>query len=230
MRLLDKFSVLLLDMNGTFMFGEDRFGVGEDFQATYRAVGGYRLAAAEVTRCIRACYDGMIREYEDPAHYDDFPSLSEGLRRYARPPEGELPLLERVFTLHEVGVVPEWSASLLRRLARTHRLALVANICAPKQTWLEEFARAGIGRVFQYTVFSSDSRSIKPSPVLYHEALRGVKAQAHEALFVGDSLRHDMEGAREVGLSTAWITARPQPHSSVDYVLSSLREIEAYAA
>lgn len=58
MRFLDKFPALLLDMNGTFMFGEDRFGAGEDFHATYRSVGGRRLSAAEVTRFIRACYDG----------------------------------------------------------------------------------------------------------------------------------------------------------------------------
>src|SRR5256885_1327607 len=132
MRLLDKFPVLLLDMNGTFMFGADRFGAGADFHATYRSVGGSRLSAAEVTRFIRACYNGMGRDYDDPERYDDFPSLTEGFQRYARPPEKELPLLERVFTLHEVGVVPEWSASLLRRLASTHKLALVANIWAPK--------------------------------------------------------------------------------------------------
>lgn len=230
MRLLDKVPVLLLDMNGTFMFGEDRFGAGEDFHTTYRAVGGRRLSAAKVTRFIRACYDGMSRDYDDPDRYDDFPSLTEGLQRYAHPPESELPLLERVFTLHELGVVPEWAAAVLCRLARTHKLALVANICAPKPAWVEEFHRAGLSGVFQYTVFSSDFRSIKPSPVLYREALRGVDAQSHEALFVGDSLRYDMEGAKRVGLSTAWITAQPQSHPSVDYVLSSLQEIEVYAA
>jgi FMN phosphatase YigB (HAD superfamily) len=230
MRLLDTFPVLLLDMNGTFMFGEDRFAVGEDFHTTYRAVGGCRLSAAKVTRFIRACYDGMIRDYDDPARYDNFPSLTEGLQRYARPPESEVPLLERVFTLHELGAVPAWAAALLCRLARTHRLAVVANICAPKQAWLEEFARAGISEVFQYTVFSADFRSIKPSPVLYREALRGVKARAHEALFVGDSLRYDIEGAKRVGLSTAWITAQPRPHPSVDYILSSLQEIEITTA
>jgi FMN phosphatase YigB (HAD superfamily) len=228
MRLLDKFPVLLLDMNGTFMFGEDRFGTGEDFHATYRSIGGHRLSATEVTRFIRACYEGMSQDYENPARYDDFPSLSEGMQRYACPSASEMTLLEEVFTLHEVGVVPEWAAAMLRRLARTHKLALVANIFAAKQAWVEEFDRVGISEVFQYAVFSSDSRSIKPSPALYHEALGGVGAQVHDAVFVGDSLRYDMEGAKRVGLATAWITARPRPHPSVDYVLSSLQEIEAY--
>jgi hypothetical protein len=59
MRLLDTFPVLLLDMNGTFMFGADRFSVGEDSHATFRVVGGLRLSTVEVTGFIRACSDGM---------------------------------------------------------------------------------------------------------------------------------------------------------------------------
>jgi len=31
---------LLLDMNGTFMFGADRFDVGEDFSIRYKALDG----------------------------------------------------------------------------------------------------------------------------------------------------------------------------------------------
>jgi putative hydrolase of the HAD superfamily len=230
MRLLDRFPVLLLDMNGTFMFGADRFGAGEDFHATYRSIGGSRLSPAEVTRFIRACYDGMSREYDDPECYGDFPSLTEGFQRYVRPPESELPLLECVFTLHEVGFVPAWAAALLCRLASSHNLALVTNIWAPKDAWLAEFKRVGIGDVFRHTVFSSDFRCIKPSPRLYHEALRSIDALAREALFVGDSLRYDIEGAKRVGLATVWLTRQPHPHPSVDYVLSSLQEIETLTA
>ena len=43
MRFLDQFSVLLLDMNGTFMFGHDRFGPDEDYFATYASLGGRNL-------------------------------------------------------------------------------------------------------------------------------------------------------------------------------------------
>ena len=35
-RPLDRFDVLLRDMNGTFVFGEDRLGPDEDFHSTYR--------------------------------------------------------------------------------------------------------------------------------------------------------------------------------------------------
>jgi FMN phosphatase YigB (HAD superfamily) len=226
MRLLDRYPVLLLDMGGTFMFRHDRFGEEEDFYKTYQSLGGDRLSAGDVEFFIRLCFDGIIRDYHDPAYCDHFPTLAEAFRRYARPAEEDLPLLEQVFASHEVGIVPDVCAALLRRLARTHRLALVSNIWSPKGVYLAEFKRAGITGVFHHIVFSSDFRSIKPSPVLFQEALRGVGAQAHGALFVGDSLHYDMEGARRVGLATAWITHRPIPHESVDYILSSLQEIE----
>src|SRR5262245_18451762 len=144
MRLLSKFTVVLLDLNGMCMFGEDKFGVGEDFYTTYCAIGGRRLSAAEVTRYARACYECMSRVYADPQCYEDFTSLTEGLQRYACPPGSELRLLEQVFTLHEVGAVPSRAAAVLRRLVSTHKLALVTNIWAPKGAWLAEFERVGL--------------------------------------------------------------------------------------
>lgn len=230
MRLIDRFKTLLLDMNGTFMFNEDRFGPHEDFHRTYLAVGGRNLDAGEVERHIRACYGGMSRDYADPSRLDDFPSLREGIRRYTTAPTAEWDYLERAFTLHELGTISESSASLLRRLAQTHRLALVANIWAPKDAWLREFARVGIEKVFSESVFSSDFGIIKPSPVLFGKALEGLGALPAEALFAGDSLPYDMVGAKKAGLTTVWVTTHPTPSSSVDHVVSTLQELEDLGA
>lgn len=223
---IGKFKALLFDMNSTFMFGEDRFDVGEDFHRTYLSLGGSALSKAEIDHYIRACYDGMARDFEDPACYEDFPTLLQGFRRYASPPEGELPLLERVFAFHELGSVPEPSAVLLRRLSLSHKLALVANIWSPKQAWLEEFKRAGIEGVFHHMVFSSDFGRIKPSPLLYQKALQGVGARPEDAIFVGDSLRYDMEGAKKAGMTTVWVTPEPTPHPCVDHAIRVIQELE----
>ncbi|HKQ30658.1 MAG TPA: HAD family hydrolase [Burkholderiales bacterium] len=230
MRLIDDFKALLFDMNSTFMFGEDRFHDGEDFHRTYISMGGRALSAAKVDHYIRACYAGMSRDFEDPACYESFPTLAQGLRRYASPPEDELPILERVFAFHELGSVPESSAVLLRRLAVTHKLALVANIWAPKQAWLDEFKRAGMEGVFDHAVFSSDFGHIKPSPLLYHKALQGVGARPQDAIFVGDSLRYDMEGAKKVGMTTVWVTPELNKHSCVDHAIQTILELETYVA
>ncbi len=57
-------------MNGTFMFGEDRFSEREDYFTTYRSIGGNRLLEKEVTNAILSCYEGMSRDYEDPEQHD----------------------------------------------------------------------------------------------------------------------------------------------------------------
>jgi putative hydrolase of the HAD superfamily len=224
-RLLDQFSVLLLDMNGTFMFGEDRFGADEDFYATYCALGGTALGPNEVRTAIRSCYEGMLGICRSPEKFDSFLSLAEGLRRYAGAPEGELPLLERVFAAHERGFIPPDYAALLCRLSKTHQLGLVSNIWARKEPWLAEFDRAGISDVFACKVFSSDGRSIKPSEVLFRRALESFPEDSR-ILFVGDSLRRDVEPAKALGLATAWINPRGGDSPCADYVLPSLLAIE----
>jgi putative hydrolase of the HAD superfamily/5'-nucleotidase len=226
MKLLDRFPVLLLDLNGTFMFGEDRFGIGEDFHATYRALGGVRLDSAQVSAGIRGCYEGMLSLYRSPGSFDNFPSLAEGLRRYADVPASELHLLEQVFTVHERGLVPPAYAALLRRLSQTHQLGLVSNIWGRKEAWLAEFGRAGISDVFKGMVFSSDSRNIKPSPSLFRLALQSFPKNSR-VLFVGDSLARDIEPAKALGLATAWINPRGEVSPYADYILPDLLAIEA---
>lgn len=226
MRLIDRFSHLLLDMNGTFMFREDRFGDGTDFFQAYRLLGGHSLSPREVEHHIRSCFDGLCQLYEDPDRIDDFPSLTEGFVKFSHAPEEELPILESVFTYHERGQVPGEYADCIRRLAHTHRLAIVANIWAPRDAWVAHLKEVGIFDCFDACLFSSDSRSMKPSPQLYNQALWRLQATCESSLFVGDSLRCDMEGAKNVGLTTVWITQREDHQDSVDYRVPSLLQLE----
>jgi putative hydrolase of the HAD superfamily/5'-nucleotidase len=225
MKILDLFSVLVLDMGSTFMFGEDRFGPGEDFHRTYRNLGGARFGREEVHAAIQNCHHSMLRFYNDPESFDDFPSLAECLRRHSGAPETELALLEQVFAFHECGQIPHAHAALLRRLKQTHRLGLVSNIWSGKESFLAEFDRAGISDVFECKIFSSDSRSIKPSPTLFRRALESFRADAR-VLFIGDSLDRDIKPAKELGMATAWISPNPGEPSGADYMLTSLLQLE----
>jgi putative hydrolase of the HAD superfamily len=73
--ILAGYSVLLLDINGTFMFNQDRFGPDQDFYATYRAVGGTKLSAQKISSAVTACVRKMSTIYEDPGRHDTFPSV-----------------------------------------------------------------------------------------------------------------------------------------------------------
>jgi FMN phosphatase YigB (HAD superfamily) len=235
-RLLASCRVVLLDMNSTFMFGEDRLGPGEDFGATYRAAGGRALTDAAVADAVRACVAHMGRLYDDPAHADDFPGVLEvlgALPASVALPAAERVLLAEVVARHELGRVPATHADAVRALACAHRLGLVANIWAPKDLWLAELARAGLADVFAVRVFSSDSRRMKPSPALFAEALRGCGVHGPgphpDVVCIGDSLRCDVGGARAAGLRTIWInptgTAAPADAPQPDAWVPDLRDL-----
>jgi putative hydrolase of the HAD superfamily len=227
-RLLDHFSVVLLDLNSTFMFGEDRFGPEEDFHATYRSLGGAVLGREQVQTAIRNCYDAMSRIYQSLDHYDDFPSVAETLHQQGDVPLSELDLLEKVFAIHERGIIPSAYAELLFRLGKTHQLGLVSNLWSRKRPWLAEFERLGISELFACKIFSSDNRSIKPSPALFKAALRSFPPDA-SILFAGDNLKRDIMPAKSLGLATAWINPKGDRSPCADYVLPNLLLIETEA-
>ena len=68
-------------------------------------------------------------------------------------------------------------------------------------------------------MFSSDTRSIKPSTTLFRAAIADTRHGPDSILMIGDSLHADMRGARRVGLATAWIAP---PARSIDLGLESL--------
>ena len=222
MKVVDTVSVILLDMNSTFMFGEDRFSDSEDYYRTYQSVGGSRLSSKAVRNAIQTCYEGMSRDYENPEQYATFPTLEEGFRRYSLVDDQDLPHLVDTFACHELGQITDEYAQFLKTLAQTHILGLVANIWAPKDRWLREFARVGIQNVFKTVVFSSDVGYIKPTPEIYTKALAGLPAPHSEVMFVGDSLSYDIEGAKQMGFNTVWIDNHHTSHPKADYVIPSL--------
>src|SRR5437762_2138377 len=54
-------------MNGTLVFGGDRFGPDQDYAATYRSLGGSELAPAVVKAIVQTCYNTMGAIYDDPS-------------------------------------------------------------------------------------------------------------------------------------------------------------------
>lgn len=65
---------LLLDMNGTFMFGEDRSGKEEDFSIYYHAIGG-TLTDSLINQLIREIYNYLDERYLKEEFRHCFPSI-----------------------------------------------------------------------------------------------------------------------------------------------------------
>lgn len=207
-RFIDQFDVVLLDVSHTFMFDVDRFSDTEDYAATYRQVGGNLLSDGEIHRTIAALFDSMLADYEDPNCYDSFPSVFSYLKVLPESkdcPAGEIRLLARVFAMHEVGTIPATHVRALHRLHETHRLGIVSNIWSPNDLYLREFERVGIRNLFDVIIFSSDHGCVKPSSHLFAKAIEALDVDRSKIVFVGDSLKHDIAGAKAAGLPSVWI-------------------------
>ena len=222
MSFLAPFPVLLLDMNGTFMFSGDRFGPEQDYAATYGQLGGTR-AADRVVGLIQGCYARLLACYNDPDQHTVFPRVADTLRALpeaAGLDEDEIARMADVFAFHECGRVPSAYAAALRHLTTRHRLGLVTDIWAEKARWLAELHRAAVLDAFETCVFSSDLGCVKPSPEVFEEALATLRVGPADCAMIGDSPR-DMEGAQSVGIATIWVGTKPPP-LAVDGVVPSL--------
>lgn len=203
---LEPFRAVLLDMNSTFMFDEDRFGPGENYGRTYRRLGYRRLGDSDVAQAIQGAYEYLAARYERPEFFTDFPTVAEALRAVRpRTSDRDLEELVAVFAEHECGTVTAEYRDALMRLAEHHRLALVTNIWAPSWRWRDELSRAGVFDLFGVAVFSSDGRAIKPAQHLFEEALRKLGVAPSEAVMIGDGFRCDVLPAAALGMATVLI-------------------------
>jgi putative hydrolase of the HAD superfamily len=217
---------LLLDMNGTFMFGQDRFGEGEDYFETYCALGGTALPPWAVNEVVRGAVRRLAEHYADPGRIDDFPSVEEVLASQTSAPIAERKRLADVLAAHELGDVPSDYCRCLHRLGAAAPMGVVSNIWSRKDIWLRRFEQRGVGGIWRTMVFSSDGRSIKPSPAMFAKALAELGLHPGEVLFIGDSLGADIVPAKALGMATAWVGAVAQPDPSADWVAPSLLRLE----
>ena len=56
---------------------------------------------------------------------------------------------------------------------------------------------------------SEEAGSCKPDPAIFHLALAKAGVSPDQALFVGDSISHDVLGPAVLGMHTAWLAPRP---------------------
>jgi len=79
-------------------------------------------------------------------------------------------------------------------------LGLVSNTFIPAEVLDRHLAREGLLDLLAVRVYSCEVGYRKPHPRIFAEALARGKLRAEETLFVGDSMRADIYGARRAGL------------------------------
>jgi FMN phosphatase YigB (HAD superfamily) len=229
--MLDRFSTILLDMNDTFMFGADRFGLNEDYSVVYRQLGG-TMEPSQVNQLIRSAYDYLDVRYPDPQYRESFPSLREAFVSVAMCDplsEGDLELLVETFAHHELGTVPPEYTAAINQLSKHFRLGLVIDIWAPKTLWVETLNQCGVLSVCESASFSSDCGMVKPSPLPFLRVLEEMQVNRQDAVMVGDSVRRDLGGATAAGIDCILVGGAKHPSAlgSVNNLIELVESVES---
>ncbi len=113
-------------------------------------------------------------------------------------------------------------------LRQLHASGLLIGLISNTERCLTTFARHfALDGLFAVAISSSDHGYMKPHPSIFQSALEAVSLQAAEAVMVGDSLAHDIDGARRLGMRAVLVSrgdASPVPPPDVP-VIRSLREL-----
>ncbi len=109
--------------------------------------------------------------------------------------------------------------------ARRHPMALVTNGSKSQRQKIDAVGASGY---FDAVLISEEVGAAKPDPVIFRQAMSLLNAVPDSSVFIGDSLEHDMAGARNAGMMTVHVNrtgALDVEESPCDLVVSDLRAL-----
>jgi len=116
---------------------------------------------------------------------------------------------------------------VLKKLNRKYKLAIVTD--SPKLQPFTRLAALGILEYFDTIVTFDDTHKHKPDPAPFRMLLKKLKLKPEQVMFVGDSPRRDMPGARAVGMVTVFakygLIPREREAHRADYVINSFKDL-----
>jgi putative hydrolase of the HAD superfamily len=90
--------------------------------------------------------------------------------------------------------------------ARSIRVGLISNSHRCLASFQQHFELHGL---IAAALSSSEHGYLKPHPSIFESALKLIDVPASESVMVGDSLAHDIEGARRVGMRGVLVDRSP---------------------
>jgi putative hydrolase of the HAD superfamily len=111
---------------------------------------------------------------------------------------------------------------VIPRLALRYELGLITNGSSKLQ-------KLSISEFFSYSVYAREVGHEKPSPEIFHAAVRRSGCSNGEMLYIGDGQHTDIIGAKNAGVKMVWINRTRAPLISgipqPDYEIHDMREL-----
>jgi putative hydrolase of the HAD superfamily len=123
--------------------------------------------------------------------------------------------------------IDENAKSALEKLHGKCKLGIVSNFAIPECVF-RLLERHGLDVFFDVVVVSGAVNKRKPSPEIFQKALEKLGVSASEAVFVGDTVDADIQGAKSVGMKTIFLERRSQKeteHTWPDQTIKNLNEL-----
>jgi putative hydrolase of the HAD superfamily len=126
----------------------------------------------------------------------------------------------------ELNTYPKVIPTLIRLIKMGIKLGVVSD--APsREAWLR-LSYIGLHHIFDAIVTFDDSGERKPSPVPFNLILERLGVKPEEALMIGDWAERDVDGAKAVGMKTAFArygdTFNTEVHNA-DYEIREVSEV-----
>jgi HAD superfamily hydrolase (TIGR01509 family) len=159
-----------------------------------------------------------------------FTAMAEVLGGHLNPDQ-EREAVDRQYqaTIDAATLRPDCAETLRALRGLGLHLQVVSNIDDEQLHGLAD--RFGLGSLVDALTSSEEAGFCKPDPRIYAYALEKAGCSAGRALFVGDSLEHDIAGPARAGMRTAWLTADGKPGgldaagAPPDLVIKTLSEL-----
>lgn len=218
---------MFLDMNGTFMFGHDRLGDGQNFYPAYQAQGGNRFDRQFLNLAVRRVVHRLDVLYKSRSHDTKFPQVADIAREVlgGEVGEEEIGFVEETIASHEFGHVSDLSACTLKELSKHLRLIVVSNLWSRSEPWRNYLTDRLGESVLSGWVFSSDIGINKPAPEIFRQGLRLAKVDPSEVVMVGDDIERDIRPATELGMKTVWVSQARADNQFADHVISRIDQL-----
>jgi putative hydrolase of the HAD superfamily len=128
---------------------------------------------------------------------------------------------------HHFDLYADVSPALRTLHAQGYRLGLISNSHRCLDSFQSHFELRGL---ISATVSSSEHGYLKPHPSIFEAALERMRVRPDESVMVGDSLTHDVEGARAAGMHAVLLARGGTPAGASGPVIRTLAELPGLLA
>ena len=119
-------------------------------------------------------------------------------------------LLFHLDTMKYIAIDPASMKVIAELKHRGYCLALVSNMMLPGKLLRAKLQQANLLAYFDAVTISSDVGYIKPHPEIFRQALDQCHLHADQVVFLGDTYKQDILGAKRVGMKTIWLNSRQE--------------------